>query len=356
MRRAGSLLLLVLVAAAGPRAVGQEQEDKKPAPGALTVVAPKEDGTNIVAINGRGDVVGFEWVESAERPGVVEQVPFFAHGKVMTYLPKLEGYTATSPAGVSDDGRVVGRASKPAPPDVPVPLRNQAFVWEADRGIRALGTLPGDNASFATAISRDGRRIAGVSVGDGRIRACIWDLGDDGVWRPSALPQAAAVGPTVVLSPDGRLAAAVDGASPSLWTRGAAGDWSREAIGGPGSLAPRAVNDAGTVVGVRFEGDGTTRAVLWSRAGGLKTIPLPPGHVKAEAAAINGAGLVVGMADGPGGSDIGPSAFAFDGQAVRIIKEGGPGFTAAAAINDRGQVAGVVEKVEVPPPAPRPGP
>src|ERR1700733_6202419 len=95
------------------------------------VVTPKDDGIIATGINNRGAIVGFEWVERKEQPGVIEQMPFFAQGKAMTYLPLLDGYTATFPAAVSDSGRVVGRASKAAPLGVAVALRNQAFVWEA---------------------------------------------------------------------------------------------------------------------------------------------------------------------------------------------------------------------------------
>src|SRR5262249_6485189 len=89
------------------------------------VVTPKDDGIIASGINGRGDVIGFEWIEDKGRPGILEQVPFYSKGKEMTYLPLLKGYTATFPAAVSDDGLVVGRASKPAAPGARVPLRNQ---------------------------------------------------------------------------------------------------------------------------------------------------------------------------------------------------------------------------------------
>src|SRR5829696_4524761 len=87
------------------------------------VVSPKDDGIIATGINGRGEVIGFEWVEEKETPGVVSQMPFLARGKAMTRLPRLAGYTATFPAGLTDDGVVVGRVSKPAPPGARVPLR-----------------------------------------------------------------------------------------------------------------------------------------------------------------------------------------------------------------------------------------
>lgn len=52
------------------------------------------------------------------------------------------------------------------------------------------------------------------------------------------------------------------------------------------------------------------------------------------------------MVDGPAGGQIGPNAFAYEGDRLRILDEGGPNFASATAINDRGQVAGVLEKKE----------
>ena len=107
------------------------------------LVTPKDDAIMATGINGRGDVIGFQWLEDKDQPGVVSQVPFYARGKTIITLPLLPGYTATHPAGVSDTGMVVGRASKPAPPGPRVHLRNQAFIWEEGKGIKGLGTLRG---------------------------------------------------------------------------------------------------------------------------------------------------------------------------------------------------------------------
>jgi uncharacterized membrane protein len=225
-------------------------------------------------------------------------------------------------------------------------LRNQAFVWDAKAGIRGLGTLKDDSASFATDITADGRRISGFSVGDNRVRACVWDRDGDG-WKATALPHMAQLGSIVVaISDDGKLVAAVDGTLPCLWSRADSGDWTREAIGEPGSLVPRGVNNSGMVIGLRFTGDGRKHAVIWTREGGVKQLEKPDRYVNAEANAVNNAGVVVGMIDGPGGSEIGPDAFIFEGGRLRLITEGGPDFTAASAINDHDQVAGVLEKEE----------
>jgi hypothetical protein len=54
------------------------------------IVSPRDVGINATGINGRGDIVGFEWIASKKYPGVIDQVPFFASGKTITYLlPRL---------------------------------------------------------------------------------------------------------------------------------------------------------------------------------------------------------------------------------------------------------------------------
>jgi uncharacterized membrane protein len=277
---------------------------------------------------------------------VVEQRPFYARGEQITYLPLLEGYTYTFPAALSDDGLVVGRASKPAARGRRVDMLNQAFLWDARTGIRGLGTLEEDSASFACGVSRDGRRISGVSVGVNRVRACIWERDGDG-WRATALPHAAQLGSnTVAISGNGNHIAAVDGVLPCLWTEEAPGRWTREVIADAGPFVPQGVNDSGTVVGVRFTDEGLTHAVIWTRRGGCKPLELPEGYVRSEANAVNNEGAVVGMIDGPNGSEIGPNAFVYEEGRLRLIDEGGPAFTTATAINDHGQVAGVLEKEE----------
>jgi uncharacterized membrane protein len=297
-------------------------------------------------INGKGDTVGFLWVKSKEHEGVLDQSPFYCSGKTVTTIPRLQGYTAVFPYAVSDDGTVVGRVSKPSIPGLAIHLRNQAFAWDAASGIRGLGALDGDSASFATDISRDGRRIAGFSVGDNRVRACYWDRrGDD--WKVMRLPQHSNLGSNlVVLSDDGKSAAAVDGEKPALWTQRSETEWKEEIIGPSASLIPRGVNNGGMVVGVRFTPDGNTHAVTWTRDDGIKLLQEPEGYTRSEASAVNNRGVVVGMIDGPHGSKVSPRAFAFEAGKIHILEDGGPDFSAATDINDRDQVTGVLDTEE----------
>jgi probable HAF family extracellular repeat protein len=109
-------------------------------------------------------------------------------------------------------------------------------------------------------------------------------------------------------------------------------------------MAPRAVNNSGIVVGLSYANDGMTHAVIWARGKGITRLEKPKGYVKSEANAINNAGVVVGMVDGPNGSPIGPNAFVYEKGRLRIIDECGPAFGIATAINDAGQVAGIIDK------------
>ncbi|WP_435016415.1 HAF repeat-containing protein [Tundrisphaera sp. TA3] len=323
------------------------------------VVTPKPTGIVGIDINEKGDVLGYEWVEEKELPGVISQVPFLAKGgkaDAMARLPLLPTYTFTFPAALSDTGLVVGHVGKPpGRPGTRVLMRTQAFAWDEAGGIRGLGVLPDDWASIASGVTRDGRCISGYSVGENRVRACIWERDGDG-WKGTALPHAEQLRSNVVpISPDGRYIAAVENLTPCLWTRGADGAWTREAIGGSNSIFPRAVDDAGRVVGLKHgDNDGHNLPVLWTREGGCKTLELPEGYVGGEAVAINARGEAVGFVDGPHGGEIGPNGFVYADGKLRIITEGGPTFSSATGINDRGQIVGVVEQDEEAPPPARP--
>ena len=178
------------------------------------------------------------------------------------------------------------------------------------------------------------------------MRACLWDRDGTG-WKAVCCRLRPNLGSNVVaLSDNGKFAAAVDGEKPCLWSQQGSGRWTQEIIGGSGSLVPRAVNDSGLVVGLRFTSDGLTHAVIWSREKGLKQLEKPAGYVRSEALAVNNEGVVVGMVDGPGGSHIGPNAFVFEKGRFRLLDEAGPAFVSATAINDRGQITGVFEKEE----------
>lgn len=318
-----------------------------PATKTYQLVAPFDEGSTITGMNNRGDVVGFHWEPERGNPDILYEAPFFAKGKTITRLPLLKGYTATFPAAVGDDGLVVGRVAKPAPPGVRVYLRNQAFAWTSEKGIEGLGAPEGFVSSFATGVSRDGRRISGFLLGEQLLQGCLWERSGEG-WKALILPDADDLGSNVMaISPDGKRLAAVQKLLPSLWTETEPGVWTRETLSNdPASLIPRGVNDEGTVVGHRENGQGYTDAMIWTREAGLKPIRTPKGYVGSRAEAVNNKGAVVGLMDGAHGSDVGPRAYILEDGRLRTLDECGPDFVWATAINDNGQVAGVVEKEE----------
>lgn len=334
-----TLALLAVTAAASP----VRSEDKSP----YRLVTPKSEGIIATGLNGKGDLIGFEWAEEPDRKGVIEQVPIFAGGgKDPVRIPLLKGYTATFPLAISDGGTVVGRSSKPGRSGERIPLRNQGFIWDREKGIRGLGVIEGDWSSIATAISADGSVIAGYSVGDNQVRVCVWEKDGAGDWKARALPKTGQMSSQVVaMSPDGRHVATLDGPFPCLWTRSEQG-WSRKDLGGPGAMAPRSVNNAGVVVGLRLPSDGSQHAVIAAPGKTIADLELPKGFVRSEAASINNKGEVVGWADGPPGSDLGPRAIVWVGGKPRLLDEFRSMMSSATVINDAGQVSGIIEKDE----------
>lgn len=340
---------LISLAAVALIALGAALADEPPKAPTYQLVTPLSEGITATGLNDRGDVVGFHWEPEEGNPDILYEAPFFARGKTMTRLPLLEGYTATFPAAVSDDGLVVGRVAKPAPPGIRVHLRNQAFIWSAERGIQGLGAPEGYVSSFATGVSRDGGRVSGFLVGLPQLQGCVWERSADGDgWKAVILTDADDLGSNVMaISPDGKRLAAVQKHLPSLWSETEPGTWKREAIADePGSLIPRGVNNAGMVVGHRDDGQGYTHAMIWTREEGLKQIEEPEGFAGSRAEAVNNSGAVVGLIDGPRGTEVGPKAFIFENGRLRTLDECGPDLVWATAINDKGQVAGVVEKEE----------
>ncbi len=148
----------------------------------------------------------------------------------------------------------------------------------------------------------------------------------------------------VPISGNGRRIAAVVSEVPYLWSFTEAGGWTREAIGSANSFIPRGVNDDGMVAGLVHAAQGTVHAVVRTPGQGLSTLVEPPGYVKSEALAVNNAGAVVGMVDGPSGSKTGPRAFVLEAGRLRLLDEGGKNFAAATAVNDHGQITGVLEQ------------
>jgi len=96
-------------------------------------------------------------------------------------------------------------------------------------------------------------------------------------------------------------------------------------------LRPAAIDDAGDVAGTTAD----HRAALWSRSGGLRVIPLPPGFAHSEAVAINRHGEVAGVAYDEAYKA--HAAFVYSSHGFRVL---GGAQARAFAIGASGQVVG----------------
>src|SRR5204863_233295 len=107
-------------------------------------------------------------------------------------------------------------------------------------------------------------------------------------------------------------------------------------LGGRGSFAV-AVNASGEVVGASNTGVGApSHTFLWTPAGGMIDLGVPPGAVSSQPWAINARGQVVGFGSGPG---FRPFSWTREGGMIDLGSLGGS-IGQALAVNDLGQVVG----------------
>jgi uncharacterized membrane protein len=163
-------------------------------------------------------------------------------------------YTRSYASGVSGDGTIVVGRSEYNPSSTS--LVTQAVRWTPQAGMQGLGRLhPFDSRSEATAISRDGSTIVGISNNHGF------------VWREATGMQGLPVLP----------------GSPTTQ-----------------SYAYAVSGDGSAVIGASRATDGFYHAVRWSSSG-VEDLGLLPGSVSGLPYAVSDDGLIVG-----GASDIAP--------------------------------------------------
>ena len=238
--------------------------------------------------------------------------------------------------GINAHGHVVGISSTASGGE-------HAFLWTPGEGMQDLGTLPGGDRSFATAVDEYGRVVGESSVPVGDVvetHAFLWtaetgmtDLGTlGGTWsRANAINDRAQV--------VGQSAPTGGGQRAFLWT--AADDMQDlGTLGGPSSVA-NAINDGGQVAGRSATGAGPEHAFLWTAEGGMRDLGVLPGDVNSVAYGINAHGQVVGLSSGTTGHD---RAFLWTAdEGMRELPGLGGEDSEARAINDRGDVAGTSE-------------
>jgi probable HAF family extracellular repeat protein len=231
-----------------------------------------------------------------------------------------------------------------------------AFMWaEAAAHMFDIGTLPGDTNSSANAVNAQGQ-VVGESLGGDTTRAFLYDGtmhdlgGFGGTYAGAHAINAAGQVAGYAKTPKSRDHAFVWIPKSKNAARGTLVDLGML----PQGIASVAtgINAQGQVVGYSNDADVFGHAFLWSpsapgaRVGTMVNIGTLPGEQYASAYAINDSGVVVGEAT------VGPDAHAFawtptvpNGSTGSMIDLGtlGGSWSRATAINAAGDIVGVAE-------------
>lgn len=327
--------------------------------GTLEVYDHSDSYTNIMAVNAGGQVLGTrEWLEP--KIAVLSQSYFFSDGSKTVDLPKLNGYTNSEFQSLSDDGKVVGYASRaPGNPNGAL----TAIVWDAKTGkVTDLGKLPKDTASQATDISSDGKRIVGYSTGaqPARVTPCVWEQVDEnGPWIAKPLSvvhkhNPFVVSSGVVISPDGKRIASCPTFrivketfyDSSLYTwQLSGGQWDRTELSEMAGHI-RDISNAGVIALSISTGEGMMPHRVNAK-GELVNIDLLPGDKTGQANAVGPNGSVYGFSDDPPGPAGGPQAFVASGGKTQPLKQFAPRgvYSSVNAVNASGQLVGFVDVI-----------
>jgi probable HAF family extracellular repeat protein len=266
---------------------------------------PAEEGFSFQsvprAMNGRGQIVGYGDFGPDLQPAAMlweEGRRIRRIGPAMDCVdPSVGGAKCGAGFSIASDineaGQVVGHfeVGGPVEPLNPHIGHTHAFLWQAGKGTRDLGTLGGDHAS-AVDINEKGQIVGQADTADGESHAFLWDpvkrkMIDLGVLR------------------GGNFSAAL------------------------------AINEDGDVVGFGNNGRDEVRAWLW-RNGKMKDLGWLPGGNRSEASQIDADGRVYGASY----DDNGTHSFVWDNGRMTKMPELGGNETIVSRINDRGQAVG----------------
>jgi len=188
----------------------------------------------------------------------------------MTALPPFAGGFNSYATAANNRGQIVGWAENGTPDPTCTPgfqvLQFRAVIWQPDGSMQELLPLPGDSTTAADAINDLGQ-VVGIS------------------------------GPCEVAVGDMSAAHAI------VWNNGVPADLGN--LGGHTWNTPTAINNHGTIVGFALragqEGTRNFQAFVWTRATGMKALPMAANDIRSEALGVNDQDQIVGLSRGPSG-------------------------------------------------------
>ena len=356
IRRSATVALQLALIGGVTAFADKVQDERSPSQQSWELIDNSETASQVIALNQLGHVVGIRDVPMGNIG--LESAPFIYIDGQQIEIPKPTGFTNLMPEAISDRGQVVGYVSRViGHPEGSL----RGFVFQTENGqIRVLPPLEGHRASHAFDISDDGTVISGCSTGRDppRMVPCVWTE-DNGQWHAESLPAIYDFNPylltsRVVISGDGRHIAGcltvdiVPGDLPRYinhlfeWTQRDNGHWELLARSDRG-VELAGINNQQMIAGT-CRVNRQRRPFVLDSAGEFQVLDLLEADVSGRAADIDNHGRVVGYSDDPPGPQGGPQAFIWSQGSVQPIVFPRPVvYSSAAAINDKGQIAGFVE-------------
>lgn len=120
-------------------------------------------------LNDKGQVVGASGICASWTPTIYTHALLWQDGSVIN-LGSLGGQ-ANVALFINNHREVVGAS------DLAGDIAYHAFLWTKDRGMRDLGTVPGDSLSTAESINEQNQIVGGSCDQNGNCRAVLWQNG-----------------------------------------------------------------------------------------------------------------------------------------------------------------------------------
>lgn len=249
-------------------------------------------------INARGDVVGR--ASRSGDPGRAQAFLWSEREGIQDLLPTLD--IRTEAFAINARGDVAGTLGT-----IPLPTLPRAFVWSPRDGLTELGVLEPGGGTVARAINARGDVVGEASAGPGasEIHGFLWTRGGGLQDLGHLGPVPSNAGFTGINARGHIVGIRVTPGGDRIgvyWTpRG--GLVELLPPGAEGSLA-LGINDRDQVVGAFFypkDGNGVTRAFLWSPGGGFVVLP-ELDEANTVARAVSNGGTVAGWSQAPDGS------------------------------------------------------